>query len=121
MRSLPAASLVRKLVKPEAAVMSATLKPAAVRGVVREAAEAAFCAAAPSTAGSTRGMIPLRASVTGSVASLHSVGCVAANGLKFCSAATSPLAASSPPSPRVATISSAFLSCYDVSEVQVSQ
>lgn len=101
--------------KPAAVAKSAMLFPVASRGVVKDAADAAFSTSAPVTAGSTRGTIPRRASVVGSVGSEQNVGLSVADGLKFCSAATRPFAASSPPSPRVATISSALVSYSNVS------
>ena len=70
----------------------------------------AFSVLDPPTAGSMRGTIPRKASVVGRVGSLQIVGMLTTNGLKFCSAATSPIAAGIAPEPRVATIKSACLS-----------
>jgi len=79
---------------------------------LREVAEFAFSVADPPTAGSTRGTIPRRAAVVGSVGSLQIDGILTTKGLKFCSAATRPAAAAmeSAPVPSVATIKSACLS-----------
>lgn len=101
--------------KPAAVAKSAILFPVASRGVVKEAFDAAFSTSEPVTAGSMRGTIPRRASVVGRVGSEQKVGLSVADGLKFCSAATRPFAASTPPSPRVATISSAFVSYGSIS------
>lgn len=108
--TVPSRALVVKLVKPFAAMISATLKPVLANGVLIDAAELAFSVADPSTAGSTSGTIPRRASVAGRDGSLQMDGIVAAKGLKFCSAATRPLAAAraSAPVPSCAMISSAF-------------
>lgn len=67
-------SWVRKLSKPCALAMSATDRPSASKGSSREAAALAFSMSESSTAGSTRGTMPRRASVAGSEASLQRVG-----------------------------------------------
>lgn len=72
---------------------SATLNPVASKEVVTELLEFAFSVEDPPTAGSTRGTIPLRASVVGRVGSEQMDGISTLKGLKFCSAATRPLAA----------------------------
>ncbi len=89
--------------------MSATLRPASANGLASDVAELAFWTSAPTTAGSTRGMIPLRAAVAGRLASLQMVGICWAKGLKFFSAATRAAAAAmtSGSSPSWATIWSA--------------
>lgn len=74
-------------------MISATLKPALANGVLRDFAELAFSRSDPVTAGSMRGITPRSASVFGRVGSLQMEGILVAKGLKFCSAATSPLAA----------------------------
>lgn len=56
--ALPATSLVVKLVKPCAAMTSATLLPVASNGVWRDCAERAFSPSDPITPGSTNGTIP---------------------------------------------------------------
>jgi hypothetical protein len=81
---------VVKLEKPLLAMICATLKPALANGVVFEVTELEFSRAEPPTAGSTRGTTPLRAAVVGSSQML---GTLTTKGLKFCSAATRPLAA----------------------------
>ena len=89
---------------------SATLNPVASKGVATEVLELAFSVLDPTTAGSIRGTIPLRTAVVGRVGSEQMDGMSTLKGLKFCSAATRPLAAAieSAPVPSWATISSAF-------------
>jgi hypothetical protein len=89
----PARFLVVKLENPWATMISATLRPALANGVLMLLADRAFSVAAPTTSGSMSGTIPLRATVVGRVGSLQMVGILTLNGLKFCSAATRPLAA----------------------------
>ena len=86
--ALPDASWVVKLVKPLAAIRSATLCPVASSGVVAVELANAFATSAPLTAGSTLVVIlpvsatsdlqefthPLSICVAGSVGSLHIVG-----------------------------------------------
>lgn len=90
----PLAPWAVKLVKPLAAIISATLNPSALNGVVRDLAEAAFATSAPATSGSTRGTMPLSSLVAGRAGSEQMEGIETAKGLKFFSAATSFLAAS---------------------------
>jgi hypothetical protein len=72
---------------------SATLRPVASNGVIREEAALEFSSAEPPTAGSTRGTTPRRLSVTGRVGSLQIDGMLTKKGLKFCSAPARPRAA----------------------------
>jgi hypothetical protein len=89
----PAQACSVKLLKPWALEMSATLRPASVKGLASDVAELAFWTSAPTTAGSTRGTMPRRAAVAGRLASLQMVGICWAKGLKFFSAATRAAAA----------------------------
>ncbi len=91
--AVPSAALVVKLENPWATMTSATLSPAALKGVVKEVAALAFSRVDPVTAGSMRGTTPRRASVVGRVGSLHIDGIETTKGLKFCSAPASPRAA----------------------------
>lgn len=90
---VPSTASVVKFEKPLLAMTCATLKPVLVNGVVFEVAEFEFSRAEPPTAGSTRGTTPLRATVVGKVGSSQMVGTSTTKGLKFCSAATRPMAA----------------------------
>ena len=86
--ALPDASWVVKLVKPLAAIRSATLCPVTSSGVVAVELASAFATSAPPTVGSTLVVIlpgsatsdwqesthPLSICVAGSVGSLHIVG-----------------------------------------------
>jgi hypothetical protein len=90
---VPSTASVVKLEKPLLAMICATLKPALANGVVFEVTELEFSRAEPPTAGSTRGTTPLRAAVVGKVGSSQMLGTLTTKGLKFCSAATRPLAA----------------------------
>jgi hypothetical protein len=71
----------------------ATLNPSAGKGVIFDALALAFSTASPTTAGSMSGTTPRRAAVVGRVGSEQIDGMLTINGLKFCSAATSPRAA----------------------------
>jgi hypothetical protein len=74
--------------------------------------ELAFSISEPTTPGSMRGMIPRRAAEVGSVGSLQRLWMSTTKLLKFCSAATRPIAASSAPLPSSERIKSACWS-YD--------
>jgi hypothetical protein len=67
----PAAACAVKFVKPFAVRRSAMLIPAAAMGDLADEAERAFATSEPTTAGSMRGVIPRRISVTGRVGSLQ--------------------------------------------------
>lgn len=74
LRTLRAVVAVEMLLKPWAAMISATLNPVLSKGVVSEALEFAFSTDAPPTAGSTRGTIPLSSVVAGREALVHALG-----------------------------------------------
>lgn len=106
---VPSSAFSVKLEKPLAAIIWATLKPSALNGVLALLFEFAFSTLEPTTAGSTRGTIPLKTAVVGRVGSEQIDGTLTTKGLKFCSADTTPLAAviESSPVPNSAMILSA--------------
>jgi hypothetical protein len=114
---LPAASSAVKLEKPLATKTSATERPTAFKGVIFELLDKALAISEPTTPGSMRGVMPRRGKDVGSVGSLQMDGISTTKLLKFCSAATRPIAASSAPLPSSERIRSACVSYQGISGV----